>query len=82
MRLIDADKLLEKYGKYDIGFAVNEMPTVDAIPILEHETNGAMLKRVFPNIVFNMSTNGDRWFEYHGRKIIFTDEWWTKPYKI
>jgi len=78
MRLIDAEEL-----PIDIFYDdVKEAPTVNAIPILEHETNGAMLKRVFPNIVFNMSTNGDRWFEYQGRKIIFTDEWWTKPYKI
>ena len=27
-RLIDADKLLEEYGKYDIGFAVDGQPTI------------------------------------------------------
>ena len=45
------------------------------ILIKDGETNGEMLKRVFPNIVFGMSTNGDRFFTYHERNIIFTDEW-------
>lgn len=66
----------------DIGFMVNNQQTVNAILIIDGETNGEMLKRVFPNIVFNTSSNGNRWFEYHGGIIKFTDEWWNQPYKI
>lgn len=44
MRLIDANKLIKEYGKYDIEFMVNKQPTVDAIPMQVIEDIKAEIK--------------------------------------
>ena len=82
MRPIDADKLLEEYGKYDIGFAVNAQDTLDAIIIPEGATNGNVQKIILADFEFEHHGDtviGIRYAPYC--KVQFDIRWWNAPYE-
>lgn len=82
MRLIDADKLIKEYGKYDIEFMINKQPPIDAIPIPENVTNGEILCMMFPNMHYTLSENKQRVVTTIGIVSSFDLEWWNAPYKV
>ena len=70
MRAIDADLLIEHcMNGIDNEFIpmVEEMPTLDAIPIPKGATNGDIINALFPN---ETDFRND-----------FDEDWWNAPYK-
>ena len=65
MRLIDADLAKEKIGNLDgygvIGRCLDELPTVQAIPIPINATNAEVLKALFPKDMWKMTEDDAEW---------------------
>lgn len=94
-RLIDADVLSEEiyswgmndYEPSDFTDAIDDAPTVEAIPIPKDATNGDMIKAMFPNITVRDSYYTycvEVKLEYHSQYdtgLLFDKKWWNAPYK-
>lgn len=101
-RLIDIDRLQKEFemvcvGECDScgreeGCPVYTQPTVNAIPIPEGATNGAMIKAMFPNARVSEifpSFNGDEVYyvsieKFNGitNEMRVMKSWWNAPYKV
>ena len=61
--------------------AINNLPTIEAIPIPKGVTNGDMIKALFPNIQF-VSICSSRIYDFTTDNKIDCDlAWWNSPYK-
>lgn len=89
MRLIDADRIPfdmvmqnpfdEQSEKVEVieKRKIEQMPTVQAIPIPDNTTNGDVIKAMFPNIsVYEHGSTYSVNNEYN-----FNSTWWNAPYK-
>lgn len=90
IRVEDAKLYLAKNyidGNKSLGQCLDEMPTVNAIEILDGATNGDVIQAIFPNAPIDTEsyTNYvmvklDYHTQYDGG-LMFDKEWWNAPYK-
>lgn len=84
---IRTGKMLKAFSELFIK-KVNEMPTINAIPIPDNATNGDVIKAMFPSIDFtemaftvhattSVTSNGVK----GGISYDFWKDWWNAPYK-
>ena len=95
MRLIDADEIpylypMDEEGNEGDGMTlqstIDEVPTIEAIPIPKGATNGDIIKAMFPNLTFEktrvcVNDYVDLMMECLEWDLYFATDWWNSPYK-
>ena len=92
MRLIDADEIpylypMDEEGNEGDGMTlqstIDEVPTIEAIPIPKGVTNGEMLKAMFCDARIWQSDSYHMAVEFKDALCIklFEIKWWNAPYK-
>lgn len=68
-------------AKRSLGQCLDEMPTVNAIEILDGATNGDMIKAMFPNIEMWGESKNTLDYSLGGMIHRVLKSWWNAPYK-
>ena len=92
-RLIDVDELhksgyecvtaFDEYGEPFNSELLDNIPTVDAIPIPNEATVGDMIKAMFPNVYTGLSVRDNEVYIMNNgeRTCRFSLDLWNSPYK-
>ena len=74
-------KQLRMFSEYFIN-KIDNMPTVQAIPIPNNATNGDVIKAMFPYDSYGINGNEVHVFGVGGNGVwVFNLNWWNTPYE-